>query len=425
MKVTLPYTPRKQQAFLHSNLDKFRYSLLCCHRRFGKTVLCILHLIKCAMTNKHHAPRFAYIATTYSQAKKIAWDYLKFYTEKIPGTKWNESELRCDFGINGARITLLSSENPDSIRGIYLDGCIIDEAAHGISNNLINEVITPALSDRKGFMILVGTPNGMNNLFYDYFQKAQSNAKWLLYRAKASETGIVDKEELKAALDVMGKDKYQQEFETSFIGNIVGSIYGDLISELEDKKQVSCVPLNPAYSVNTAWDLGFSDQTAIIFFQQVGGAINICDYYENRNQALPHYIQVLKEKDYVYENHFAPHDVEVTSFSTGKTRLEVAHQMGIDFRVSPKTSIEDGIHACKMVLKRTWIDVDHCKKLIDALRHYHRKYNDKERTYKIKPVHDWSSHAADAFRTLSTGINEISYRTQNRQTVAETNYKLL
>jgi len=425
MKVTLPYTPRKQQAFLHSNLDKFRYSLLCCHRRFGKTVLCILHLIKCAMTNKHHNPRFAYIAPTYSQAKKIAWDYLKFYTEKIPGTKWNESELRCDFGINGARITLLSSENPDSIRGIYLDGCIIDEAAHGISNNLINEVITPALSDRKGFMILVGTPNGMNNLFYDYFQKAQSNAKWFLYRAKASETGIVDKEELKAALDVMGRDKYQQEFETSFIGNIVGSIYGDLISELEDKKQVSCVPLNPAYPVNTAWDLGFSDQTAIIFFQQVGGAINICDYYENRNQAFPHYAQVLKEKDYVYENHYAPHDIEVTEFSSGKSRREVAHQMGIDFRVSPKTTIEDGIHACKMLLPRTWIDVDHCKKLIDALRHYHRKYNDKERTYKIKPVHDWSSHAADAFRTLSTGITEISYRTQNRQTVAETNYKLL
>ena len=134
---------------------------------------------------------------------------------------------------------------------------------------------------------------------------------------------------------------------------------------------------------------------------------------------------MLKEKDYVYEEHYAPHDIEVTEFSSGKSRREVAHQMGINFRVSPKTSIEDGIHACKMLLPRTWIDVDHCKKLIDALRHYHRKYNDKERTYKIKPVHDWSSHAADAFRTLSTGITEISYRTQNRQTVAETNYKLL
>ena len=423
MKVVIPYTPRKQQAYLHSNLDKFRYSLLCCHRRFGKSVLCILHLIKCAMMNKHHNPRYAYIAPTYSQAKKIAWDYLKHYTEKIPGTKWNESELRCDF-INGARITLLSSENPDSIRGIYLDGCIVDEAAM-ISENLINEVITPALSDRKGFMIMVGTPKGMNNLFYDYFQKAQANNNWFLYRAKASETGIVDKEELKAALAVMGKDKYSQEFETSFIGNIVGSIYGELISSLDDKKQLCRVPLNPAYPVSTAWDLGFNDQTAIIFFQQIGGAINIIDYYENRNQAFPHYAQILKEKDYVYENAHAPHDIEVTEFTSGKSRREVASQMGIDFRVSPKTTIEDGIHACKMLLPRTWIDVDNCKKLIDALRHYHRKYNDKERTYKIKPVHDWSSHAADALRTLATGINEISYRTEHRQAVAETNYKLI
>ncbi len=423
MKVTIPYTPRKQQAYLHNNLDKFRYSLLCCHRRFGKSVLCILHLIKCAMTNKNHAPRFAYIAPTYSQCKKIAWDYLKHYTAKIPGTKYNETELRCDL-INGARISLLSSENPDSIRGIYLDGCIIDEAAM-ISENLVNEVITPALSDRKGFMILVGTPKGMNNLFYDYFQKAQASNNWFLYRAKASDTGIVDKEELKAALGVMGKDKYQQEFECSFIGNISGSIYGDLISSLDDKKQLCRVPLNPAYPVNTAWDLGFNDQTAIIFFQQVGGAINIIDYYENRNQAFPHYAQVLKEKDYVYENHHAPHDISVTEFSTGKSRIEVAHQMGIPFRVAPKNAIEDGIHAVKMMLPRMWIDTDNCKKLIDALRHYHRVFNDKQRTYKIKPVHDWSSHAADAIRVLATGLNEVSYRNENRQLVAEANYKLI
>ena len=143
----------------------------------------INHLVKEAMTNKNHAPRFAYIAPTYSQAKKIAWDYLKFYTEKIPGTKWNESELRCDF-INGARISLLSSENPDSIRGIYLDIAVCDEAAQ-INQNLIDEVITPALSDRKGKLVLVGTPKGMSNLFYDYYQKAQANPEWFLYVAKA------------------------------------------------------------------------------------------------------------------------------------------------------------------------------------------------------------------------------------------------
>ena len=423
MKVTIPYTPRKQQAFIHEQIEKFRYSLLCCHRRFGKTVMCINHLIKAAMTCQNYNPRFAYIAPTYGQAKKIAFDYLKYYTKEIPGTKYNETELRCDL-VNGARIMLLSSENPDSIRGIYLDGCIIDETAQ-INPALINEVITPALSDRKGFMILVGTPKGMANLFYDYYQKAQADPKWFLYKAKASETGIVDKEELDAALAVMGSQKYEQEFECSFIGNIQGSIYGDVIASLDDKKQITRVPIDPAYPVNTAWDLGYNDQTAIIFFQQIGHNIHIVDYYENKNEAFPHYAQVLKEKDYIIEHNYGPHDLDQTEFGTGKTRRETAYQMGLRFRVVPRMAIEDGIHAVKMVLPRCFIDVDNCGPLVNALRHYHRKFSDKERVYKIKPVHDWSSQAADAMRTLATGLNEIKFNNKVRQTNVDTNYKVL
>jgi len=423
MKVTIPYTPRKQQAFIHDQIEQYRYSLLCCHRRFGKTVMCINHLIKAAMTCKNYNPRFAYIAPTYGQAKKIAFDYLKYYTKEIPGTKYNETELRCDL-VNGARIMLLSSENPDSIRGIYLDGCIIDETAQ-INPALINEVITPALSDRKGFMILVGTPKGMANLFYDYYQKAQADPKWFLYKAKASETGIVDKEELDAALAVMGSQKYEQEFECSFIGNIQGSIYGDVIASLDDKKQITRVPIDPAYPVNTAWDLGYNDQTAIIFFQQIGHNIHIVDYYENKNEAFPHYAQVLKEKDYIIEHNYGPHDLDQTEFGTGKTRRETAYQMGLRFRVVPRMAIEDGIHAVKMVLPRCFIDVDNCGPLVNALRHYHRKFSDKERVYKIKPVHDWSSHAADAMRTLATGLNEIKFNNKVRQTNVDTNYKVL
>ncbi len=423
MKVTIPYTPRKQQAFFHDQIEQYRYSLLCCHRRFGKTVMCINHLIKAAMTCKNYNPRFAYIAPTYGQAKKIAFDYLKYYTKEIPGTKYNETELRCDL-VNGARIMLLSSENPDSIRGIYLDGCIIDETAQ-INPALINEVITPALSDRKGFMILVGTPKGMANLFYDYYQKAQADPKWFLYKAKASETGIVDKEELDAALAVMGSQKYEQEFECSFIGNIQGSIYGDVIATLDDKKQITRVPIDPAYPINTAWDLGYNVQTAIIFFQQVGHQIHIVDYYENKNEAFPHYAQVIKEKDYVIENNYGPHDLEQTEFGSGKTRREVAYQMGLRFRVAPRMPIEDGIHAVKMVLPRCFIDVDNCGPLVNALRHYHRKFSDKERVYKIKPVHDWSSHAADALRTLAVGLNETKFNNKVRQQTVETNYKVL
>ena len=424
MKIEIPYKPRNVQAYIHKELDKHRYSLLCLHRRCGKTTLCLNHLIKAAMTNKNHNPRYAYIAPTYKQAKSIAFDFLKYYTKNIPGTKYNESELRCDF-INGARISLLSSENPDSIRGIYLDGCIIDEAAQ-INPSLIDEVVTPALSDRKGFMIMCGTPKGMNNIFYDYYNKAQADDKWFLYKAKASQTKIVDQEELDAALSVMGKAKYDQEFECSFIGNISGSIYGDIVQDIDDKGQIGSVPYDPAYPVSTAIDLGFNDSTSIIFFQKVNHSIHLIDYYENNNQALPHYVQVLKEKDYIYETHLAPHDLDQVEFSTGKTRREVFYQLGIKFRTAPRLLLEDGIHAVKMILPRCRIDSDNCSKLLIALRHYHRKYSDKDRTFKSKPVHDFSSHPMDALRCLATGMEETKiYNNKSLQQKAESNYEVI
>lgn len=407
MKITIPYTPRKQQAFIHENLDRFRYSVICCHRRFGKTVMLINHLIKAAMTCKHNNPRLAYLAPTYSQAKKIAWDYLKHFASKIPNTKFNETELRADF-MNGARIMLLSAENPDSLRGIYLDCATIDESAQ-VNPEVLDEVIRPALSDRKGTLILCGTPKGMSNLFYDYYLTAQKEDDWFLYVAKASETGLIDKEELDASLKVMGQAKYNQEFECSFIGNIRGSIYGDILNKLEDEKKITRVPYDPSYPVCTSWDLGFNDATAIIFFQKIGHQINIIDYYENTNQAFPHYAELLKEKDYIYEKHYGPHDLEQTNFATGRTVREVAYQLGIRFKIAQKLSVEDGIHAVKMLLPRCQIDIDNCTKLINALRHYHRKYNDKERIYGAKPVHSWASHACDALRTLAVGLESFSF----------------
>ena len=423
MKITIPYKPRKHQALVHQELDKFRYAVLLCHRRFGKTTLCLNHLIKKCLTNKNFNPRYHYICPTYKMAKSIAWDFLKYYTKNIPGTRWNESELRCDF-VNNSRITLLSSENPDSIRGIYSDGVIVDETSQ-ITSTLIDEVITPALSDRRGFMYMVGTPAGMQNILYDYYNKAQADDKWFLYKAKASSTKIVDQEELDAALSVMGEAKYNQEFECSFIGNIVGSIYGTLVNEIEDKKQIGNFPYDPAHLVHTAWDLGYSDNTSIIFFQLINHSIHIIDCYENEKEALPHYAEYLKEKEYIYGNHYGPHDLDQTDFSSGYTRREVANNYGIRFRVVGRMQLEDGIHAVKMILPRCKIDSNKCSKLLIALRHYHRKYNDKERVYKTKPVHDFSSHFCDALRCLATGHEEYKYKNTKRQLTADNNYQIL
>ena len=423
MNIKIPYTPRKHQSYLHQQINKHRWSVLVCHRRFGKTVCMINHLIKSALMCTHKNPRFAYIAPTFKQAKSIAWDYMKQFTDKIPSTKFNETELRVDLP-NGARITLLGAENSDGLRGIYLDGCVIDEYAN-IEGKLFAEIIRPALSDRKGYCVFIGTPAGMNNNFYDLYQHANGADDWFNYKAKASDTKIVDPEELEKAREVMGEKKYLQEFECDWIANIEGAIYGDEVAKLDDKKQLARVPYDPTLPVSTAWDLGVADHSSIIFFQQKGTAIQIIDYHEERGHGLPHYIQLLNEKPYVYKEHYAPHDIEVQEFGNGKTRREIAYQLGIRFKVVPKLPVEEGIHAVTMLLNRCWIDTDHCKSLIDALRHYHRKYIDKNRMFRSKPVHDWSSHACDAMRYLAVGLQELNTRQNAPQSVADNNYRII
>ena len=423
MQIRIPYTPRKFQNYLHQRIRDYRWSVLVCHRRFGKTVCMINHLLMAALTSKVSNPRYAYIAPTFKQAKSIAWDYIKQFTHKIPGVKFNETELRVDLP-NKARITLLGSENCDGLRGIYLDGCVIDEYAN-VNDRLFPEIIRPALSDRKGFCIFIGTPQGMNNNFYELFQHAKGADDWFYFKAKASETKVVDQDELTKAKEVMGENKFKQEFECDWIANIEGSIYGKTLAKMENQRQITRVPYDPSLPVNTAWDLGVSDHSAIIFFQQLGRSINIIDYHEERGQGMPHFIELVKNKEYIYKDHFAPHDIEVTDFSNGKTRREVAYQLGIRFKVVPKLPLEDGIHATTMTLPRCWIDVDHWKKLIDALRHYHRKYLDKNRMFRSKPVHDWSSHACDALRYMSIGLTEISNRQTAPQVVADNSYRIL
>ena len=422
MHIQLDYTPRKHQAELHNLLDKHRFAVLNCHRRFGKTVCILNHLIKSALTNPLPNPRYAYVAPTYKQAKSIAFDYIKQFTAKIPGTSYNETELRCDLP-NGSRITLLSGEAGDSLRGLFLDGVCIDETAQ-IEPSLWNEILRPALSDRKGFCYFIGTPAGMQNFFYDIYQYAMSDPKWLAYTAPVSRTKIIDQEELDAAAAQMGVSKYKQEFECDWIANIEGSLYGNIIKNLEQKNQLTKIAYDPGLLVHTAWDLGVDDSTAIIFYQQLGNQILIIDYYENNREGLPHYVQMIKDKDYVFGEHFAPHDIEVTEFSSGKTRREVAYQLGIRFKILPKLPLEDGIHSLKMVLPKCWFDIDNTKSLITALRHHHRKFNEKMRMFSNKPIKDWSSHACDAARYMALAINELPREKVAAQNLAVNDYSI-
>lgn len=424
-EIEIPYTPRPLQLELHKMLDEYRFNVLVMHRRFGKTVCVINHLLRAAIMNKQKNPRYAYISPSYRQSKSIAWDYLKTFAAKITGTKYHETELRCDLP-NGARITLLGSENPSSLRGIYLDGCAIDEVAQ-CPDNIFPEVIRPALSDRKGFCTFIGTPQGTQNYFYELWDAAAATEGWNRCMYKASETNLIDDEELAAARATMSEDQYNQEFETSWVANVPGSIYGKEIQALDDKDQITEVPHDPALKVSTFWDIGVHDYTSILFAQvSRGGQVRIIDHVEARGEGLPYYARILQEKadedGYFYAHHYGPHDLAVTEMGTGKTRIEAAQELGIRFRIVPRLPIEDGIHALKMLLPRCFFDRTKLRRALESLRHYHRKYDEKTRTFRSKPHHDFSSHTCDAARYLATALNENYDNKPAPQKFAEMDY---
>ena len=181
-------------------------------------------------------------------------------------------------------------------------------------------VVRPALADRQGYLIITGTPRG-HNAFYDLYHEAQTDPAWFTHLAKASETGILPDEELEAAKTMMSESAYQQEFECDWASNVEGAIYGKELAKIEDKGQICSVPYDAGSRVNTAWDLGVADATAVWWFQIIGRAIHVIDYYENRNEGLPHYVRVLDDRGYLYGRHYAPHDIPQAIYRYGKQIL--------------------------------------------------------------------------------------------------------
>ena len=337
-------------------------------------------------------------------SKRTAWDYLKHYTEVIPNTTYHETELRCDLP-NGGRIQLLGCERPDSLRGLYIDGVILDEVAQ-MPPRLWTEIIRPALSDRNGWMIAIGTPQG-HNAFFDLYDHASHQDDWYAETFKASDTNIISDLELNEAKALMPEEIYESEFECSFDSSAIGAIYSRGLTRAEEEGRITKVPYDTSLKVLTFWDLGMADKTAIWFVQVKGSAFHIIDYMEDSGQSLEFYAQALDDKKYIYDTHYLPHDANVREIGTGVSRLETAQSLGLRTSIVPKLSIEDGINAVRMILNRCWFDHDKCKYGLDALRQYRWATNERGEV-KNRPVHDWTSHSADAFRYFAVGNNQSS-----------------
>ena len=392
MIVEIPFDPRPLQFDVLKSLK--RWNVLVCHRRFGKTVLCINKLIASALRSKKERPRFAYIAPYFRQSKLIAWDYLKHYTSVIPGVKYNEAELRCDLP-NGARITLYGADNYDALRGIYLDGVVLDEFAQ-MNPKAWTEVIRPALSDREGWAIFIGTPKG-HNAFHDVYHRATNDPEWYAALFKASDTHILPEYELQAARKDMSKDEYEQEYECSFEAAIGGAVYGDQMRQARESNRICGVAWEPDLPVHTAWDLGYDDSTAIVFYQTIGKEIRIIDYEEHFKAKPEFYATLLSEKPYKYGTHYFPHDADVKRLEAGGVSLkEQFYSLGLTNSVIvPRLDRIDGISRVRSLFSRFWIDNSNPRtlQLIECLTQYHYEYDEERKIYAKDPEHDWSSHA--------------------------------
>ncbi len=402
-RIIIPYKPREPQLQIHQAMEKDRFVVAVAHRRMGKTVAALNELIRSAMNNEQQNPRYAYIAPTYSQAKRVAWDYLTYFARPLDA-KANIAELRVDFF--DRRIQLYGSDNPDSLRGQYFDGVVLDEI--GDQNPKIwNEIIRPALADRKGWCLFIGTPKG-NNHFKELFDRAGQEEGWSALQFKASETKLLDEKELWAAKKEMGDDKYNQEFECSFNAAVEGSYYGKLLNDLEEKGRMCPIDRDDLCRTYVAWDLGMGDSTAMWVAQVTGQEIRIMDYVENHGQGLDWYVGWLKDYKWHQAEQLLPHDVEVRELGTGKSRLEVLREAGLDVRVLPRLSVEDGIQAVRRMIPKCWFNMPQVKQGLDCLRNYRREYDEKRNVFYDKPMHDWASHGSDAFRYLALGMEQES-----------------
>jgi hypothetical protein len=399
--IKLKYRPRSVFEDFHNR--KQRWAVIVAHRRCGKTVACINDLIvKALLENKKHA-QYAYIAPYYSQAKSVAWRYLERFSEPVL-SKSNQSELWVEL-INGARIRLFGADNPDALRGNFLDGVVMDEMAD-MKPSVWGEIIRPLLADRLGWATFIGTPKGHNS-FYNIYNDALKNPNWYTKVLRADQTNILPQSELDDAKASMSSNQYEQEFLCSFEAAILGAYYGQEMRRITDLGRITNIEYNPMFPCHTAWDLGFNDSTSIWWFQVVHGEIRVLDHHSSNGQAIPYYTGLLKQKEeefgYKYGIHWLPHDARAkTLASGGKSIIEqLATKIDIkQLKIVPNLSLQDGIQATRLALNRTWFD-NRCEEGIECLRQYQREWDDDKKVFRDRPKHDWTSHSADAFRYLS------------------------
>lgn len=374
------------------------------HRRGGKDLtdfnICVTEMFKSPINAWHIFP-------TYTQGKKALWNAKTSagvaYRECVPKPLLlRENNQEMTFTIQSANniqsmYQVVGADKPDALRGAGPKLVVLSEYSI-MQPSVWTDIVQPMLLENNGIAIFNFTPMGENHA-YELLEMAKDNPEWFVSIKTVDDTGIISPAQIDS-LRAQGvpEEIIQQEYYCSFKGAIHGSYYAQQIKWLEENGKLCSVPYEGGALVDTIWDLGVADSMVIWFRQRVGKEWRYIDYYENSGEGLAHYISVLHGKGYQYGRHYAPHDIEIRELGTGKSRIETAREMGINFDVAPRLSVADGIEAVRQHLPACYFDTDKCKKGLAALKAYRKEWDDKNQVFKNHPLHDWSSHASDAMR---------------------------
>lgn len=442
----IDYLPRYWAEPFHDS--PHRWAALVLHRRAGKTTALLNHHIRAATDDDWEAARlrrllpdisvahldellrvrlYGHVLPLLSQAKLSSWDMLKYYAGFVPGAKMHESELRVDFPAPEGhirRVRLFGADNMDAVRGAAFAGLSLDEYGQHPPTGF-GEVLSKALADHLGYCIWAGTIKGKNQL-YRTWDAGKADPEWytcwqdvdasLATEDDAATVALVramEDDRKLVARGIMTQEEYDQEWYLRTEAAIRGAIYRKEIAAARAATRITSVPHDPAMKVDTTWDLGVGDATAIWFSQSLrSGEVRLVDYYEASGEGLPHYVGVLQrlagERGYVYGQHWAPPDIQVRELGSGKSRLEVAAGLGLKYAVVPDIGLEDGINALRLLWPRLWIDATRCASGLEALTHYRRKYNDRLQEFSPTPEHDWSSHGCLVAGTMiATNLGNV------------------
>jgi len=414
------YTPR--QAFVGFHNRPQRWATLVTHRRAGKTIALVNDLIIAGCTplrdehdNPRPDPQYAYIGPTYRQAKRVAWRYLKNYSRPYWTAPPSESELRVTLTGNST-IYCLGADNADSLRGMYLDGAVGDEYALW-KPSVFSQVLRPALSDRNGWGVFASTPRG-KNLFWEQVNKARKDPlRHFLLTLRADTSGLVPQRELDDLRADMDEEEFAQEYMCSFDAALKGAIYASEVNELFLSNRVSSTPLfDPILPTHFVYDLGFTDATVRIAYQIHAGQIRIVNVYATQGKDIFHHIDDIHSFPSEIGTVWLPHDARAKNLQTGRSIVEQFLAFDITPRMVPHHAVHDGISATRRLFPRLTID-NHpinpadpegggvADDFIEAMKGYHREWDEDKLMFSDIPVHDWTSDYMDALRYLAIAVH--------------------